>query len=611
MGYRVVDHSDHMQAQRKERVVLVDQGAGVFSAEPAMPWDAEDVPENVYDEEFVAKQQPKLLALKPSEFTQFALRMPDKERGIFVPFSFDGRSYMKQIYDTPVKRRLLMAGRQVEKSTCLGNTLLSYACIVTSLNALYVSPTNQQTTTFSRDRLKEPIETSEYLKSWTTTKLTDSVYLKKFINRSQITMRYCYLTADRVRGIPADVICCDELQDLVTDNIPIIEECASHSHLKIFIYAGTPKSKDNTIQYYWQNMSTQNEWAVPCHRHAISTGVGNLSKVYWNILGEEHIGKTSLVCDRCEKSISPQDEQCQWVSLNPDVIKQIPKPYEGFRIPQIMVPWVTHEDILQKQKTYSRAKFFNEVLGMACDSGARPLTEADIIPNCESGLSLEDSYQEALRQRIAESVSVYAGIDWGGGTENSYTVLTLGAYIPGTSRFTIFYVHRFSGPEMETAVQLRKIKEIIQRWRVVKVAADHGGGHWPNDELMRSYGWQRIMRYQYSTPNEKVKWDQGFKRWMVNRTEVMSDIFNAIKRGNVFRFPRWEEFRSPFAEDMLNIFSEYNETRRINEYKKTPSTTDDTFHSVLLCFLASFVENPRPDVISPMAVSEDGDIIEI
>ena len=81
----------------------------------------------------------------------------------------------------------------------------------------------------------------------------------------------------------------------------------------------------------------------------------------------------------------------------------------------------------------------------------------------------------------------------------------------------------------------------------------------------------------------------------------MSDVFNAIKRRNVFRFPNWNQFELPFASDMLNIFSEYNEQTRMNEYKKSPNCTDDTFHSILLCFLASMIENPRPDVIAPNA----------
>lgn len=597
MGFRVTDHEEVVGKTPEE--VLAEAGGGI----------GVDLQTDNPGQRLINMSMTDFISIKPSVFTEFAMRMPDKINQGYKPFSFDGRRYMRQIYDTPAKRRLLKAGRQVEKSTCLGNTLLSYACMITGLNALYVSPTNIQTKVFSQDRLKEAIETSDYLQSWTTTKLSDNVFLKKFINRSQITLRYAYLTADRVRGIPADVICLDELQDLLTDNIPVIEECAAKSHLKIFIYSGTPKSNDNTIQHYWTNLSTQNEWAVPCHRHSIRGPVGLIVRQHWNILSEDHIGGESMVCERCRQPITPQDEAAMWVSMNPEIRDDpsIRQPFEGFHIPQLMVPWITHDELLQKQKTYSRAKFFNEVLGESYDSGSRPLTPADITQNCEASLTMSPDYVETLRLTIGDVTPVYAGIDWGSGTDHSYTVISLGAYLPGTSKFTIFYVYRFEGPEMEPPVQLEKIKEIIHRFKVQKVACDYGGGHWPNDQLMRTFGWQRIMRYQYSQINEKVRWEDGkLMRWIVNRTEVMSDIFNAIKRGNVFRFPNWAEFKTPFADDMLNIFSEYNETRRMNEYKKSPAVTDDSFHSILFCFLASFVENPRPDVISPQAVSSDG-----
>jgi hypothetical protein len=406
------------------------------------------------------------------------------------------------------------------------------------------------------------------------------------------------MSADRVRGIPADVICIDEIQDILTDNIPIIEECASHSPFKIFMYSGTPKSIDNPIEWYWVEYSTQNEWAVPCHRHAIATGGGKkLTSVYWNILSEDHVGPKCLVCDKCEKPIDPMDSLSQWVSMNPEVVKNIEEPYEGFRIPQIMVPWVRWGDIRQKQKTYSRPRFYNEVLGLSYDSGTRPLTRRDIMDNCDSNIHLTREFHDKIVHYMGRGIPVYAGIDWGTG-ENTYTVLTFGAYIQNL--FTFFYYKRFEGRESEPATMIDLIKQEIDKWKPVLIGTDYGGGFWPNDKLISKYGWKRVAKYQYSTPNAKVKWEDGLKRFLVNRTEVMSDIFNAIKRRSVFRFPCWDEFLQPYAVDFLNIFSEYSEQRRENVYKKSIGTTDDSFHASVFCFLASMIKHPRPDIIAPM-----------
>jgi len=218
-----------------------------------------------------------------------------------------------------------------------------------------------------------------------------------------------------------------------------------------------------------------------------------------------------------------------------------------------MVPWVSHEEIIQNQRTYSRAKFYNEVLGLSFDSGTKPLTRQDVIDNCDDRVRLDPEYQDWIQGYVGSSFPVYAGVDWGTG-ENSFTVLTLGAYL-GDGKFTIFYVHRFEGRETEPQVQIEEVSRLIEKYRVSLVGCDYGGGFWPNDELIRRFGFHRIVKYQYSTASTKVAWQDNLKRFLVHRSEVMSDIFNAIKRRDVFRFPNWLQFQA-YGSDLLNIFSD-------------------------------------------------------
>lgn len=573
-------------------VVLTESGEPV----PKEEWDyEEEVFEGFIDDAELERRASTLIGIAPSQFVEFAIRVPDKAAQKLIPFSFKGREYLRLPYDTPAKRTLYKCGRQVEKSTLLGNKSLSYCCINNNFNVLYVSPTNQQTKTFSQDRLREPMETSEVLKAWTTTKLSDSVFQKKFINRSQITLRYAYHNADRTRGIPADLILIDEIQDISTDNIPVIEQCASHSPFRLFIYSGTPKSLDNALEYYWTNHSTQNEWVVPCEHHGLPN---DPSTWFWNVLGEENIERKGLVCSKCRNLLNFANPHSRWVSFNNDVRKKLSEPYEGYRIPQLMVPWIKWSDIYDSYLSYSRQKFFNEVLGLSFDSGTRPLTRQDVMDNCDPNLAMDAEGLQSIKNRFLGGTEIFAGIDWGTG-ENTYTVLSLGAYVDG--KFTIFYIHRFEGQEMEPPVQMDLIERLIATWDIKLVGVDYGGGHHPNDALARKFGRKRIVKYQYSQPGQKVKWDDGLNRFLVHRTEVMSDIFTAIKRRDVFRFPKWEQFEDPFGKDMLAIFSEFNEQIRQIQYKKNPDATDDAFHSILLCFLASMLRNPRPDVLNPTA----------
>jgi hypothetical protein len=448
-----------------------------------------------------------------------------------------------------------------------------------------VSPTQTQTEVFSRDKLETAILNSSKLTTFAKGRDTkDNVLFKKFVTRSEITLRYAFLHADRVRGIFADMLLLDEIQDILTEVIPVIEEALSHSEYKIFRYSGTPKSLDNTISYYWENWSTQNEWVIPCDH----CGGGDYR--YWNIVGEANVGPKFLICDRCSKRIHPDHEDAQWASMNPNPAVKIP--YEGYRIPQPIAAWIDWDELLDKKTRYSRAQYYNEVLGLGYDSGDRPLTKADIRACCRTDLTM----YPPLKPR--DSDDVYMGIDWGTAeTETSFTVVCLGKYVGG--RFTYFYWKRFEGEDADQERMISIILGLIKKYKVKIVGADYGGGFQNNDTLIRKIGIKRLAKYQYAGGNDKLRYNDGLRRFLVNRTEVLMDYINAIRRGDEFVFPNWAEFEHPFADDMVNIFKEYNESRRCDVLNKVPGTADDSLHAGLYCLLASMIRHPRPDILSP------------
>lgn len=567
----------------------------LYDAENGRPWCPE--PEQFQDFTFLEaerKAQVTIPSVLPSQFTEFAFRMPRPDGMGYASFSFEGRRHMRRIYDTPAKRVLLFCGRQVEKSTLLGNRIITYSCMVQGFRTLYVSPSATQTKTFSVDRVKEPLETSDILKSFMTTLLQQNVFEKQFINRSKITLRYAFLNADRTRGIPAWCLAVDELQDILSDNIPVIEQATSHApeQWRRFLYAGTPKGLDNVIEYYRSGtsrgrpMSTMGEWVVPCDACGSSAGAGR----YWNILGEKNIQKRGLSCEKCGKPIDPMHVDAQWAEMQEDGI------FECYRIPQLMVPWRSWDEIVLDYGRYDRAKFYNEVLGISYDSGLRPLTRAQVKECCNPDMHMS---AEALEKyhALGAGQPVFAGIDWGTG-ENTYTVLSLGTYV--AQRFRIFYIHRFTGEDVDPVPQLAKIDEMMSYFNVRLIGADYGGGFDRNDHLTRKFGPKRVNKYQYmARGKKKVFWNPNFRRWQIVRTEVMSDVFNAIKRRQI-DLPCWAEFEDPYANDMLNIFSEYNRALRMIQYTHRPDRPDDAFHSILYCLLGSMILVPRPDIIAPI-----------
>jgi len=536
----------------------------------------------------VKSAETQAVSLSPSELVRLYFKLP--HRTGYKPFSFQGRRYFVDIYDTESRRILMMCGRQVAKSTTIGNKLLTYSVALPHFKSLYVAPTQLQSGQFSNDRIRLPIYYSEFLQTFVNSSVVDRVNHRSFLTGAEIRLRHAFLNADRIRGIQTDLLCVDELQDIDVDLLPIMEETLFTSEYRMLLYSGTPKSEDNTIAKYWYENSTQSEWAIPCDRHA---------PYYWNIAGEENIpskAEDGLVCAKCKKSIDPMHEKAHWAAMNPTPNAQIP--YLGVRIPQLITPTVDWREILDKYRRYPRQLFFNEILGLPYESGMRPLTREEIERVCDPGASItrSASYERNLTWALERNKhNIYMGVDWGTSESgNSFTYVVIGGYFGG-DHFRVVYFHRFEGTEAEPERQLAILEQLVHQFNVSLIGTDYGGGFVQNDKLVRWFGPQRVFKYQYGDLSEKLRWDGKLGRFLVRKHEVMSDIFEAIKR-RVFLFPRWEEMDGYLAQEMLNIHSEYNESRGITEFSHSPKSPDDGYHALVYCFLVSSIKQPRPDV---------------
>lgn len=530
-------------------------------------------------------------SLFPSEFATQALFLPNHE-GRLSPLSFAGREYLIPVYDTPAQRLLLKCARQTEKSTLIGNKLLTYSVVRDFLRSLYVSPRDTQTVVFSKERLAMPINTSPYISQKATGKNTsDNVYYKQFSNYSSITLRSAFLDADAVRGIATDNLVIDEIQDILYDNVPIIEECQSHSPLKLRTYTGTPKSFDNTIEYYWSKYSTQFEWMMPCDR------CGLKGRRTWSMVEYDTVGLKGIICKKCGGLLNPKQPGAGWYSMrSSEWLKDPPSdvgiPMEGYRIPQPIVSWLTWKEILDKKARYSITKFNNEVLGLSHDSGEKLIRLQALKDSSDSNIMLNDP------ELLTRYGPLFMGIDWSGGGENgsSLTCVTIGGYVGG--KYYIFYMKAFEGAEAEEDAMMAFIFHLIDKYKIHLVGTDYGGGLHTNDKLIRRYGVEKIIRFQY-VGTKKFYYDSELARFMLNRTECMMALINAVNRTDTFRFPRWESWEHPFAAQFMSLYSEWNKANVTMTVTKTAGKPDDLVHSMLYSFFASMLAVPRPDIISP------------
>lgn len=545
------------------------------------------------------KRRRKKLEMTPSQWVEKFVRIKDADQGQVKAMDFGERRYLRRIYDTPSPKILLFTSRQTEKSTTIANRLLAQMGMIPLRDALFVSPSAMQTKVFSSARLDTTIDVSPLLKGLTSTSLTMNLLEKEFLTRSRIYLRYAFLSADRIRGLSASSIYADEIQDLLQELMPVIEETASHHQEKTFCYSGTPKTFDNTIDHYWSKSSTQSEWCIPCERHGTP---GEPGTWHWNVLGPNNLGKHGPICDRCGGPLNPEHPLAQWVQMNPGA------EFEGFRICRLMVPWYVKipkqwNDILLSRERYPVSKFMNEVLALSYDSGTKPISRAELIRACDDAYLMDEDEVARMRQ----SVELYAGLDHGPGEGASYAHLSIGGYVRPDSGFQILYCKRFDGPLVEPEAQEKELIRLLTKFRIKYVAADYGHGFVQNKRLTSVFGPRRVHQFQYAArAPAKLVYKAALHRSLVFRTPVMSDIFAAIKAMKI-RFPAWSVFQSPHGDDILSIRSEYSETLRMIKYDKPRGIPDDAFHSITFCVLASMFDHKRPDIMVPIQEAAAGE----
>lgn len=515
------------------------------------------------------------------------------------PFDFTGRHYLKPIYNRPTRQLLLKTARQVEKTTFLGNNLTVNAVIQPYNKALYVSPSHMQTRQFSNEKLKPAIEGSPLIAQYfQDSSVSTQVFEKGFTNGSYIFLRSAFRSADRTRGISAKDLCLDEIQDFYISEIPVIMECTSHFPDSTVLMAGTPKSLDNPIEVYWQG-TTQNEWLVKCH-----------ACNHWNFLDEQNVAKTALyelkelppgpVCKKCFKPIDVTTGQ--WFSF------QKGKGIEGYRIPQLMVPWIvsTYDQwskLLWKRDNYPIGQFYNEVLGISYDSASKPVTRDELMRCCDPELKLVSWLPTPYEiEKYRHSILV-GGVDWGEGNDGSelspsgkkraasYTVFSVGYYV-NPKQFKYVFIKKYTGKETDPHFIVNDIARLCKIFNIRLVGVDWGHGWGVNNSLVRLLGPDRVVQFQYlPKQKQKVKWDPiGFK-YQLMRNLIISEYFYAIKNGLVV-YPRWAEFQE-FSKDILAVYVEREEYRREIKYDHRQTDPDDFLHSAIYCRLAGDMANGR------------------
>jgi len=519
----------------------------------------------------------KTLEMYRSEFAESILKFNNK------PFTLEGRDYFRPFFDLEHPRFLAKCGRQVGKSLTLAAKYVVDASTKPFFKILHVNPTMNQVKVFSSQKLKHFIQYSPYIqKYYMNPKFSvDNVFQKDFSTGSQIILRSAYLTADHIRGIAADMIGLDEIQDLLTDTIPVISETLSGSEYKYRFYTGTPKRFQNPIEDTWKE-STMSEYAIKC------THCGK-----WNIIDEDNLGPNGLICSNpsCNKELDTRNGE--WVNM----AEPTDKYFIGMRIPQVLSPTVDWDDINYRRRNYPKGKFYNEVLGLPYEDANMPMNE-EMLRLASENRDMDTGYNS----EIFYGKPLYMGIDWATYSSkdsqlDSYTVLVIGGYDP-KGIFRVVYMKKYKGKESDMNYVHEDILRLVQKFRVSLIGVDWGIGagginaRLRKDLLKQQSNMDPVLEFSLNG-NLKIliKWDREGYKYIVSRTQSMSNTMQRIRERRIL-FPKYEVWKE-FANDFLNIYQDYNENLRQIYFTHEKGKPDDAFHALNFCYLAASLGTGR------------------
>ena len=511
--------------------------------------------------EVVAKLDREAPQLTLSQFVENAFYIDGR------PFTFTGRPYLRRVYDQIQPHTFLKCGRAVEKSTFLCSRLVALACKYPHFRNLYISASRQQALDFSRDQLDQRLQ-SPWIQErfFDPRSCTNAVELKTFTNSSRVRLRNVYNSPDRVRGLRADQLLADEVQDIPSRFMPIVEETLVQSPYHLEVYSGTPKTLDNPAEYYWRQ-TTQEEWEVlclACHRWQ----EGGLTR--------RNVGLKGPICKYCGKWLDVSNGA--WIAYGEgNGGRRL-----GYRIPQLIIPYYQdpknwEEQIVDKIDRYEYGQFENEVLGFSYDEADKPITEGDIKRLCRG------QWVERYANVMVRS-PVFMGVDWGSGGR-SKTVFVIGAFLGGRV-FQVLHAHIFKPSEHpDQDAILDEICRAALHWNVSAVGVDFGYGVMENLRLRPRLGDDVVWQFQnVNQQRADIMWNEKAGRFQHAVTQTLSQLFMGVKDGK-FIFPYWAKWK-PFADHMLAARKEYNWSTGYVSFVKSQENPDDILHALNYAWMA-------------------------
>lgn len=520
------------------------------------------------------------------------------------PVNLDDYFYFESLFNVMRPHKILLKlARQLGKTMQMCMTGVARPAFIPNYKTLFVTPLFEQCRRMSSNYCRPLIDNSPFRPLWSGPGINRNVLQRSFRSGGRIQFTFAFNSVDRARGIFADELDIDEIQDFNRKFIPILAECLNVSPWQIIQLAGTPKTTDNTVEVEWRE-SSQAEWFIPCpcgkwNIPSIEHDLVKMIGKFTPLIGKDRPG---CVCAACGRPVNPngyEGKPARWVHRFDEKKME----YAGYHVPQVIAPihcassknW---ESLVKKSKGeqgYSEQQFHNEVLAESSGLGMQLISEeelqaASILPWKNNPKSLD----AVNRIRLSDYQYRALGVDWGGGGEEGVSLTAHAvAGLKKDSSIDILWGRKLLTPLDHN----REAADTLHAYRAFRcnfLAHDFNGSGDLRETLIRNdeptIG-RRLFRavYGYGGPRvllKKPTEDEPRKKYRLNRTRCILTVLNAIKRGHVkfFQYDYQNKDDRGLISDFVYLLENKSVTKRgadVYTIGCHASFSDDFVHAVV------------------------------
>lgn len=541
------------------------------------------------------------------------------------PFTLKDHFPFEPLYNLVIPPQLLLkTGRQTSKSTNLAALGIIQTAVLPWFNTIYVTPLFEQIRRFSSNYVRTLLTESPIRSALIgeATQGAQNVLQRTFANNSIMFFTFCFTDAERVRGISADCLKIDEVQDINDSFLPVLQHCIAASRFRggCQTFSGTPKTNENLIEKLW-SQSSQAEWVIKC-----DCGYWNTCTIKADL--DKMIQRHGLCCAKCGRLVNSRTGHFRHMNLDKDA----PLEFPGYHVPQPILPmhYETWNDrygprpwakIWAQKIGPEQAKYYNECLGESCDVASKLVNKSDLV--AASVLPWKNTVKEALAEVAKGQFShVTMGVDWGGGAGGlvrrvrgvlvveggsaSFTVVTLVGWRPGNPSPFLLYAERLP-TSISPHEEIRRILYLFNIFRCYRIGHDFGGSGDFREILMLQAGFPTPLifpcRYVPTMHGNMVHRQEAVGQhtrgcYNVDKARSLQMLCQLIKIKGAF-LPEWESIRD-IAEDFLALVEDKRDRPSGADLfliNRDPSKSDDFCHSFnFACISHWYSQQHYPDM---------------